>query len=942
MTKLNELAALGQSVWVDYIRRSFITSGELTSLIDQGLCGLTSNPAIFEKAIAGSADYDEDIRELARTPKKAEEIYEILALKDIKMAADLFLPVFEKTGGMDGYVSIEVSPALAFDTVKTVSEARRLFSMLHRPNIMIKVPATAEGIAAITHLIGSGVNVNVTLLFSVNNYKAVADAYMKGLEMLAAEGPTVSGGRRVDQVASVASFFVSRVDTAVDMELEAVGNKDLQGKIAIANARVAYAEFRALFSGPRWDHLRQKGARVQRLLWGSTGTKNPLYPDTLYVDELIGPDTVNTIAPATLFNFLDHGSVSETLIRGRDDARRQLKQLEQLGIDLDAVTGRLQKEGVELFARPFNAMIDSIREKHRRLRKGEKSYMAWLGKDQIAVDQALSAIRDTFLVNRIWTRDATVWKGNPDAIKNRLGWLNRPAVMPSAISGITRFVREVLDDGFTHVLLLGMGGSSLASGMFRAIFGVKKGFLDLVVLDSTDPGAVLASEHRIDPDKTLFIVSSKSGGTVETLSLMNYFYTRLAESVGEKAAGKQFVAITDPGSGLEKSAAELHFRKIFLNDPNIGGRYSALSLSGLVPAALIGMDLDRLLDRAATMAGNCEGCNCPVGGDNMGAWMGAVMGTLAGSGRDKLTLIFSPSIMPFGDWVEHLIAESSGKEGKGILPVNREAVAPADTYSRDRWFVYMRMDKDAGFDPEVKELVRFGHPVIQLNLKDIYDIGGEIFRWEMAIAVAGSLLGINPFNQPNAESARVLTRQMVDDYKAKGKLPEISLTVQENSVRVYADVWAETLSEAVDRFMFGSDAGKDDIAGRSYIAIQAFFTPTPEIDWALQDFRTRLQLKYRMATTVGYGPRFLHTTGQLHKGDGGHGMFIQLTSDMPDDLPVPDTPGKTYSLISFGMLKMAQALGDRQALLDAGRRVIRFHLGKDVVNGLKALEKAMG
>jgi transaldolase len=367
MTKLNDLAKLGQSIWYDYIQRVLITSGHLQALINQGLRGMTSNPSIFEKAISGSADYDEDLKAVSREGKSVEEIYEALAFKDIAMAADLFRSVYDATHGLDGYVSLEVNPDLAHNTDKTVSEGRRLFETLHRPNVMIKVPATKAGIPATRELITCGVNVNVTLLFSVEMYKGVAEAYLKGLERLVERGPSVFGGHTVEGIASVASFFVSRVDSAVDRELEDKDRKDLQGKTAVANAKMAYRAFHEIFNGPRWETLQEKGARAQRLLWASTGTKNPLYSDTLYVDQLIGANTVNTVPPATLKRFLDHGTVKETLTQDMDAAETHMADLADLGIDLEAVTGALLDEGIGAFARPFEALMTSIAEKRDRL-----------------------------------------------------------------------------------------------------------------------------------------------------------------------------------------------------------------------------------------------------------------------------------------------------------------------------------------------------------------------------------------------------------------------------------------------------------------------------------------------------------------------------------------------------------------------------------------------
>ncbi len=367
MSKLVELEKLGQSVWFDFIRRSLITSGELQALIDKGVRGITSNPAIFEKAIAGSNDYDEAIKELIKTEKSIGEIYESLAIEDISMAADLLRNVYDSSNCKDGYVSLEVNPHLANETEKTIAEAARLFETLNRPNVMIKVPATPAGIPAITELIGAGVNVNVTLIFGLKNYKAVAEAYLAGLEKLLASGPSVKGGHPVDRVASVASFFISRVDSAVDKALAEADAKELQGKIAVANSKIAYAEFKKIFCGPRWEQLKNKGARVQRVLWASTSAKNPDYPDTIYVDELIGPDTVNTLPPATVDSFIDHGRVAETLTREVAEARQQIAKLAELGIDLNAITQQLQEDGVVAFAEPFDALMQSIADKKERL-----------------------------------------------------------------------------------------------------------------------------------------------------------------------------------------------------------------------------------------------------------------------------------------------------------------------------------------------------------------------------------------------------------------------------------------------------------------------------------------------------------------------------------------------------------------------------------------------
>jgi transaldolase/glucose-6-phosphate isomerase len=940
MTKIHKLANLGQAIWLDYIRRSFITSGELQALIDKGLRGVTSNPTIFDKAIAGSSDYDDDLQKLAAEDKSIEEIYEALVSEDITRTADLLRPVYDATEGADGYISLEANPKLAYDTEGTIAEIRHLCDLVERANVMFKVPATPAGIPAIETLISEGININVTLIFSLTQYEAVAEAYIAGLEKLA------EAGKNLSRVASVASFFVSRVDVAVDQALEEIGKTGqlqallLRGKIAIANSKVAYARFRKIFSGKRWERLSEQGARVQRVLWASTSTKNPEYPDTLYVDNLIGPDTVNTLPPVTLQALLDHGSVVPTVDTNVEEARAQLARLSDLGVDLDAITQKLLDDGVSSFTESSESLLSSIAEKRDQLLTDWQPLSSNLGKYQDTVDRALADLKENRIMSRIWAHDHTVWKPESKEITNRLGWLHIAQVMKENINRLKALIDEISSDGYTHALLLGMGGSSLAPEVFRKTFGVKDGYLDLAVLDSTDPGAVLSYAKQLDLSRTLFIVSSKSGTTLETISFFKFFYNRTIQAVGLDKAGEHFIAITDPDTDLEKLADRYKFRHKYLNDPNIGGRYSALSYFGLAPAMLIGVDVAALLDRATTMMCHCKGYNCPVEGDNTGAWLGAVMGALAKCGRNKLTLIASPPLAAFGAWLEQLIAESTGKEGKGILPVDGETLGPPEVYGDDRIFVYLRLNGDATYDTEVQALQEATHdfvlgieanqPVVQIHLRDLYDLGGEFFRWEMATAVAGHVLKINPFNQPNVELSKKLAKEMMTDYQQESALPIPTLTLQDDGITVYANTAAESLEEVLNTFLAQAQPG-------DYLALQAYLQPTEEISAALQNFRIKLRDHLKVATTVGYGPRFLHSTGQLHKGDAGNGLFIQFTADVSQDAPIPDEAGSENSNITFGTLKMAQVLGDRQALLNDERRVILFHLGEDILGGLKRL-----
>jgi len=556
-----------------------------------------------------------------------------------------------------------------------------------------------------------------------------------------------------------------------------------------------------------------------------------------------------------------------------------------------------------------------------------------LGRYQSVVDASYARMMRDRVPDRILQKDYTLWKSAPEEITNRLGWLRSPRAMTGRLAQINGLVDAVRKDGLTRALLFGMGGSSLAPAVIRKIFGVSEGYLDLAVLDSTDPGAVLAFSEQWDPAKTLFIVSTKSGGTVETFSFMKYFFNLLSERYGARKAGRRFIAITDPGSALTELAAVHRFRETFLDDPEVGGRYSALSCFGLVPAALAGVDVKKLLNRSAGAADQGMSLH-DFGADSLnGLYLGAVMGELARAGRDKLTFVFSPRIASFGDWLEQLIAESTGKEGKGILPVVGEPLGGSADYGDDRTFVYIHLAGDEIQDEEITHLGQAGHPVIKIRLQDVYDLGGQIFLWEMATAVAGHILGINPFDQPDVEAAKVLARKMIVQYREKGSLPDDVPLLRSEGIAVYGDCPAHSPGDALNIFLGSA-------LPHGYVALQAYLQPTAETDAALLLLRNALRDQCRLATTMGYGPRYLHSTGQLHKGDGGRGVFLQLTADDPRDVFIPDEMGQPGSSVTFGVLKAAQALGDRQALRNAGRPVIRFHLGGDIAGGMKILTDA--
>lgn len=550
-----------------------------------------------------------------------------------------------------------------------------------------------------------------------------------------------------------------------------------------------------------------------------------------------------------------------------------------------------------------------------------------IGDNFVSIDEAINKLNDENIIEKIWKKDHSVWSKDPNEITNRLGWLDSVEVTGSSIKEINNFVNDVRKSGFTHALLMGMGGSSLAPEVFRLTFGVKEGFLDLDVIDSTHPEVVMEKVKRFNPATTLYILSTKSGGTVETFSFMKFFYNYVMHNLSKDEVGKHFIAITDPGSGLQKVAEELNFRKIFLNDPNIGGRFSALSLFGIVPAALVGVDIEKLLSLAKDEVNNCKKSGNEIS-LNAASVIGIIIGELGKKGMDKLTYIISPAFKFIGAWIEQLIAESTGKSGKGILPVDLESIESPEFYSKDRLFVYLKLKHDSTYNEKINELKNAGFPILEIELESIYDLGKQFFMWEFATAVAGWVLQIQPYDQPNVEQAKIVARKMMKEYQENGKLPELVPAFEEQDIKIYGEIRTNSLESALHSFL------SDCKAGKSYVAIQAYLNPNEETSNALQSLRTEIQKKYKVATTLGFGPRFLHSTGQLHKGDAGNGYFIQLVSEIEDDLPIPENAGEEKTSITFGILIKAQALGDRQALLDNKRKVIMIDLGEDITSSL--------
>ncbi|MBV9572123.1 MAG: bifunctional transaldolase/phosoglucose isomerase [Alphaproteobacteria bacterium] len=926
MNRLKQLEELGQSVWLDFLSREFLASDEFRRMIaEDGLKGMTSNPSIFEKAFAHGSAYDDDIWRLAEEGCDVGAIFRKLAVADIQHAADAFRPVYDRLKGADGFISLEVSPYIAKGTEATIAEAKSLWAEVNRPNLMIKIPATREGLPAIRECLGAGININITLLFSRDVYQQVAEAYIEGLEMRPKD-------EDLSRISSVASFFVSRIDTkvdkAIDEKLKGGGDKsltDLQGKVAVANAKLAYQQYKHIFSGPRWDALAKRGARPQRLLWASTGTKNKAYSDVLYVDSLIGPNTVNTVPQETLEAFRDHGQPKQTLEENVGEAERILGTLERSGISLDTITTELVDEGVQLFADAADKLYGALADKRAKFLAGKLVSVDFRFGD---ADEAIAAETKARTASgdsrRFWAKDKSLWTGADES--KWLGWLDIAEREAADKQTYDSFQRWVTDNGFSDAVLLGMGGSSLGAEVLRQVFGEQNGWPNLHVLDSTDPAQIRAVENIIDIAKTCFIVSSKSGTTLEPHILMAYFFARSGAG-----AEKRFIAITDPGSKLEAHAKEKGFAHIFHGDPQIGGRYSVLSKFGLIPAAAMGVDVARLCQETQAFVGASDAFVPPP--SNPGVKLGIALGVLATQfKRDKITIAASKELASVGLWLEQLIAESTGKQGKGLIPIDHEPLGDPEVYGNDRVFVQISLS-DSENNDKIEALAQAGRPIFRVQLNDKYQLGQAFFLFEIAIAFAGAVIGINPFDQPDVEAAKMKARELTDAYeKGNGAIQEQPI-FSHNGIAGYADGenaaalrGANTLAQAMKAYLDGAKAN-------DYFALLAFMEPADSHRDTLQDIRLKVRDRKQVATCLEFGPRYLHSTGQAYKGGPNSGVFVEITCDHPNDLNIPGRKA------TFALVEKAQALGDLAVLNERGRRALRVHLN-DAAEGLASLRDA--
>ena len=910
-----QLYKIGQSLWLDNIDRQAVIRGEMENMVKNGVIwGVTSNPTIFQKAIASSNAYRAQIQCMSWMGLDSQQIYERLVVDDVCQVADILAPIYEKTSKKDGYVSIEVNPELADKTEETVEEAERLWKLIGKPNVMIKIPATDAGIFAIRKTLARGINVNVTLIFSRERYQQVVDAYYGGLEDRIAEGKDIS------QIHSVASFFVSRIDTKVDSRLDEIiklrGGQAknyayLKGKIAIACAMDAYAAFVDSRQSERWRALEAKGANVQRLLWASTSTKNPAYSDILYVSSLILPETVNTLPNSTLAAFIDHGKANLVDFDGAiKKSRNYLNALASFNLQIKQIFDELEEEGIAAFSDSQKASMGQIENLRKEFAKEIVSF------DQALINRA-QEIAQVDYIERLCQHDENLWPANEEGreeIKKRLGWLEAPLTSEHFIESSEKLRELLLGEGYTHAVVLGMGGSSLAPEVYSELvkgFGEPKPGLDISILDSTSPAQVAAKRQSVPLEKTIFLVSSKSGTTSETMAAFRYFWDEIINAK-IRHPGDHFIAITDPGTPLAAVGRKEGFRLVIEANPNVGGRYSALIEFGLIPAILAGIDGRSILRNAQAMMINCARAAEDL--YNPGIVLGLFLGMMYEEGRDKLTILCDPLLKPMGAWIEQLIAESSGKNGKGILPVVDEPIIEACKYAKDRFFVYLA---STGEKTEfVQELIRLGYPTITLNLEELHQLGAEFYRWELATAFACSMIGVNAFDQPDVQLSKSITKEMISVFKRDGKISEDEPIFTTGDISFFSKIKSLTnagnISEVIKRFLsYAEDGG--------FIAVNAFVERNNKNEEKLQGFRKKLLEITGLATTLGFGPRFLHSTGQLHKGGRNNGLFIVITSDCEKDFAIPGEG------MSFGNLIQAQAIGDIRALEHQGRRVLRIH-----------------
>lgn len=923
----------GQQIWLQGPRRFALSSEELAALVSEGtVSGFVFDMDVVDAALVDGADYAA-ARERARSSGWApDRLLEDVLLEDAAAAAALLQKWRPGDASTRSWVAVDLPPHVGLAGEATAVWAGRLAEVTEGATALVKLPGTRAGLQAAENVIAAGYGIYLHHLFTVEQVRSALAAYLRGLRL------ALAAGRDLSRAAAVAAVNLLRIDVAVDQLLHdcmrrSEDDRDLLesllGRAALGTARVAADTVREFTEDAEWVRLQGKGAVPPLLAWEGTRTSSPARREMEYLEELIGPGTASVVSWSALAALRDFGKPSPRLGRGIDEAREVLDDIAGAGIDLEAVADDLQKAAAGSDERRFGRLLNTVAAGSARAQ-----FDVAAGGLEQELRESLRELEKAAVGRRLWSRDASLWSTDDTdapAIRNRLGWLALPETMREEALPLAAIARSRAGAKEGMALLLGMGGSSLGADALRIAFECR----NLTVVDTTAPGGIAAAAGRLQVDRSVFVVSSKSGGTAETDALEKFFFDQV--SAVRDDAGSRFFAVTDPGTPLHELARNRGYARVWLAPPDVGGRYSVLSVFGLLPAALMGIDVGRLLASAHRMAVLC-GPEVPAH-LNSAVVIGALMAVGARHGRDKLTFLTPPRLAGLGDWAEQLIAESSGKRGQGIVPVSREPLGDADRYGEDRLFVHFRVagEEARANDELADEMQRRGHPVVRIVLTDVMDIGAELFRWEMATAVACAAMHVNAFDEPDVRDAKERAGALLQQYREEGRLGEPQPDFEEGSLAVMAPSTYEGLRQ---RLQPGSgleswlSAHLRGARPPDYVGILAFLAPDLQTWHALQGLRALLRDRLGVATTLGWGPRYLHSTGQLHKGGGDGGVFLQLTADAASDLAIP---GESYS---FEVLLRAQALGDFQALAARGRRLLRVHLGREVETGLARLLEA--
>ena len=906
MDPIQSVHSLGQSLWLDIIRRDSLDSGELADRVAAGeLRGATSNLTILESAILSSDSYSVDLRRLAQAGWTAEKIFNQLAVDDIRAAADAFLPLFEQTNGGDGFVSIDVNPEFADDTNRTIEEAKRLWDAVNRPNAMIKIPATLAGLPAIESSIRAGINVNATLIFSLGRYIEVMEAYMIGLE-----GRLEAGGS-LDYVTSVASFFVSPIDIALDEQLrevfqrcEAEGERasSLLGKVAIANSKLAYAQFVATFQGERFQKLATRGARVQRPLWASTSMKNPEYPDTYYVDNLIGPDTVNALSEASLKAFKDHGTPELTLPENISTARSQLQALDDLGISLDAAAEQLEVQGVSESAISYRSILGTIEEKAGAFQKEIAAL-------EPKMRETLAEVELDDVGKRLWQQDVTLWverDREKARVRRWLGWLSEPARASTETAELTRFA-EALDPAITTFVLIGSGGGTITAEMLARILAPPNG-IDLHTISTANPDDIRTIKRKIAPEATFYLlVDSSSGDGIEE-HLLSTFWEQALRKL-EEQTGDHFVVITKDGSKLHHWAVEKGIQKIIEADNQDDFWLSPFNWTSLLPAAQAGADIQSFVQGGVGMTRAC-GPLVDVA-QNPGLFLSSVLAAAFRSGRDKVTLFADPPLEPILKWIEGLLAAGRGKEESGFIPIWDEPPGSGIVYGDDRLFVYLR--SSGALDRRLAGWIRADIPVLVLETSTNPEAIGEMLvQWQIGAAIAQHLLSVNPTDLDARHRTRAELQHILHRLERKGALPQADPLWQGDGVQLRAasrdlQFTGSGLSEVVD-FILSESQEAGGLGLRLYTPMS--ITLQGKVKRLRHTLRDQLGL-FSLASPAGC---------DLCSDRGLKDMvyLILMVKPRKDEA----IPGKNYT---FGQLFEGQALSDLAAMKGYGSPVLYLY-----------------